>query len=241
MTIRMLLVFTVALLAGSGLGCSTDNSPSDVSGGPFTQFAVHEDYPWCEDLEAQGIAIDANPDTCQFKYLDRGYVYWTGLASVGFVGQVEPDCDDGEEMYCLPSEFGQDCLSFCPFKLTGVSRVLFGDPQSIETLATFSHEPVEIDGEQIDAVRVDGGYPSPLWRIVSGENLIFAHRNCNAQRYVGYDDLYMVVGIYPIKDGVVRDADDRSILLDDLWEAFHTMDLNVNEAADYASRCDYSR
>jgi len=49
----------------------------------------------------------------------------------------------------------------------------------------------------------------------------------------------MVVGIYPIKDGVVRDADDRFILLDDLWEAFHTMDLNVNEAADYASRCEF--
>ena len=68
--------------------------------------------------------------------------------------------------------------------------------------------------------------------------LIFAYRACYAQRYVGYDGLFLVVGIYPIRDGLVRDADDRSILVDDLRDAFDMMDLNIDEAADYSSRCD---
>lgn len=238
MTNRRFLMLAVTVFAWVGLGCSGNKSAGDISGGPLMEFAVNEDYAWCEDLEAQGIGIDANADLCQFKYLDRGYAYWADLASVAFVGQVEPDCDDGDKEYCLPSEFGEDCLVICPLKLNQVSRVLFGNPQSIETLATLEREQRDIDGDLIDAFHADGNYPSPWWKVAPGDNLIFAHRACYAQRYVGYDGLFLVVGIYPIRDGLVRDADDRSILVDDLRDAFDMMDLNIDEAADYSSRCD---
>jgi hypothetical protein len=233
--LRALAIWMTIL--GTMTGCEGAPVDRDLSAGPIITNSPASPGPWCEDLEAQGIMPEETGDECVYKYLDNGIKYWPLYASVAFVADVRPDCDGGVQRFCQPSEFGEDCLEICPMKVGRISATLFGNPDAIESLATFGPETWQKDGETVNAYLVDGQYPSSHWTISAGYNLIFAHRECYASRYVGYDGLFLVTGIYPVEGDVVFDADEVSTTIQFLNEEIGAMGVTEDETEDYSRRC----
>jgi len=198
---------------------------------------VGESVTWCEDLENRDVLHHSAEEECAYKYLVNGIQYWAHYASVAFVAELNPDCEGDIQRFCLPWALGENCLEFCPVKIGRIKTTLFGNPDQIETLATFGFEVWESNGQSVNAHLLDGNYPASRWTIAPGANLIFAHRACYARRYVGYDGLFLVTGVYPVEGDIVFDVDDASTTLTYLASKLRSLELELDEAEDYARRC----
>lgn len=233
--LRSLAVGLAGIL--SVIGCQDQRSVRDLSAGPLLNGSIGESVSWCEELEPQDVLPDSAEDKCIYKYLENGIRYWSQYASVAFVADIEPDCEGGVQRFCLPWALGEDCLEFCPMKVGQTDFTLFGDPDQIETLAAFGSEVWEFGGRLVDVYLLDGDYPSSRWTISPGSNLIFAHRACYANRYVGYDGLFLVTGIFPVDGDIVFDVENVSTTLPYLAEKISSLTPAKDESEDYARRC----
>lgn len=230
-------------LLGGGCGKEDAISHRDLTAGPVllprasSPNIITPPVSWCEDLEAIGTVFDETRGDCRYKYLTRGIKYWQQTASVAFVGDVRPDCDGGVVRHCLPSEFGTDCLVICPFEIRNISQILYGEPHSISTLASF--EPRVSSYDKSVLYHFDTWYPSNSWRVSGGSNLVFASRACFAEKYTGERDVYLIAGMYPVEGDTVFDIDDVTASVTGLQAHLNSSGFVVDEEARYAARCGF--